>query len=183
MSDSSRYKCLNHFVDMVVKFFTNCVDVCIANSLERVLFNKFILSIVFRASETPERLEYGFRFSYWTFDQKMGRIVFSEVICRGEGLILFGKKKTIATEATLRVLFEQVGKSMACLNRASSKISMVSFSSPLEVLAVFHFGSGKFRSLQIMAGFDFGRVLRSFLKRLILYRYANEQIITSDLAS
>ena len=68
------------------------------------------------------------------------------------------------------MLFEQVGKSMACLNRASTKISMIWFYSSLELLAVFQFASGKFSSLQIRAGLDFGMVFRSFWKSLILYR-------------
>ena len=59
---------------------------------------------------------------------------------------------------------------MACLNRASSKISMISISSSLELLVVFQFASGKFRSPQIRTGFDFGMVFRSFWKSLILYR-------------
>ena len=61
---------------------------------------------------------------------------------------------------------------MACLNRYPSKISMISFSSSLELLVVFQFASGKFRSQQIRAGFDIEMVLRSFWKSLILYMYA-----------
>ena len=69
------------------------------------------------------------------------------------------------------MLFEHVGKSTACLNRASSKISMISFSS-LVLHSYFQFASRKLRSPQIGAGFDIGMVLRSFWKSLILFRYA-----------
>ena len=54
MSGSSRYICLNHFVDILVKYFKHCVDVCMANKVQRVVFKKFIHSIVVNASKVPE---------------------------------------------------------------------------------------------------------------------------------
>ena len=172
MSGFSRYICLNHFVDILLKFFTHCVDVCMANNLERVVFKKFIHSIVVSVSKTPEWLEYGFRFGYWAFDWKTDSIVIRAVVCPGQGLILFGKEKTVAIEGHDKGVIWTGRKVNGFLKIASSKISMSSFSSSLELHAVFQFTSGKFRSPQIRAGFDFRMVLRSFWKSLILYRYA-----------
>ena len=102
MSGSSRYICLNHFVDILVNFFKRCVDVCMANKLQRVVFRIFIHSVVVNASKTLEWLEYGFRFNYWAFDRNMDRIVISAVVCTGEGLILFGKKRTVPIEGHIQ---------------------------------------------------------------------------------